>query len=258
MNLLPVIDLLDGVVVRGVQGQRDQYRPIESQLTAKSDVISVAHAFREHFGFSELYVADLDAILHESPHFEIYRDLKNEGFRILVDAGLRDVAMAREAFAAGSTAVIAGLETSNGPSQIAQLCSEFGPERVLFSLDMQAGNPLGFLDAWPSSDPFELGQEAIRAGIERMIVLDLQSVGASKGPITDSLCRQFLNKRPQLRLITGGGIRDVSDLPALAEIGVESVLVASALHDGRIAPDDVTQWPGESRVSSSRGSKTNG
>ena len=34
MQVLPVIDLLQGVVVRGVAGRRETYRPIESQICA--------------------------------------------------------------------------------------------------------------------------------------------------------------------------------------------------------------------------------
>jgi phosphoribosylformimino-5-aminoimidazole carboxamide ribotide isomerase len=44
-----------------------------------------------------------------------------------------------------------------------------------------------------------------------------------------------------LHLVTGGGVRDIADLTRLVELGVQGVLVASALHDGRITREDV-EW----------------
>ena len=62
MQIIPVIDLLGGQVVRGIGGRRSEYRPIESQLVAGSDPGAIATAFVEHFGATTCYVADLDAI----------------------------------------------------------------------------------------------------------------------------------------------------------------------------------------------------
>ena len=71
--IIPVIDILNGVVVRGVAGKRSEYKPIVSRLTDRTDVLGVAEAFRQHFHVSRLYVADLDAILGGSPNLDAYR-----------------------------------------------------------------------------------------------------------------------------------------------------------------------------------------
>ncbi|MFM8221178.1 MAG: nickel transporter, partial [Planctomycetaceae bacterium] len=44
MQVIPVLDLLGGVVVRGVAGQRDSYRPIVSQLVDGAEPLAVARA----------------------------------------------------------------------------------------------------------------------------------------------------------------------------------------------------------------------
>jgi phosphoribosylformimino-5-aminoimidazole carboxamide ribotide isomerase len=46
---------------------------------------------------------------------------------------------------------------------------------------------------------------------------------------------------PHLKLIAGGGIAGPADLDRLAALGVSGVLVASALHDGRISPSTVSR-----------------
>ena len=62
MGILPVLDLKQGLVVHGVAGRRDEYQPIVSRLTNSARPLDVAKALREHFGFDQLYLADLDAI----------------------------------------------------------------------------------------------------------------------------------------------------------------------------------------------------
>src|SRR5262245_27511643 len=91
MDILPVLDLLNGIVVRGVAGKREEYRPIESRLVDSADVLPVARAFREQLGLTRIYLADLDAILHQHPNPDLYRELAEDGFELLVDAGLRNV-----------------------------------------------------------------------------------------------------------------------------------------------------------------------
>jgi phosphoribosylformimino-5-aminoimidazole carboxamide ribotide isomerase len=76
-------------------------------------------------------------------------------------------------------------------------------------------------------------------GFQRLIVLDLADVGVHQGPGTLALCRSLGWKQTALQLIAGGGIRHLGDLRSLAQSGCNAALIASALHDGRIAPDDL-------------------
>ena len=62
VQLIPVIDLMGGQVVRGVGGNRNNYAPVESCFARDPSPGAVARAFAEHFLSTEVYVADLDAI----------------------------------------------------------------------------------------------------------------------------------------------------------------------------------------------------
>ena len=240
MRVIPVLDLLGGVVVRGVAGRRSEYRPVVSCLAPDADPINIARGFREELGLTTLYVADLDAILHGTRSEAIYRRLADDGFQLWIDAGLRRPADAGRAQAAGASAVIAGFETWPGPEQLATLCDRMDPERVIFSLDMHAGRLLGNTSAWQTSIPCEVARRSIAAGVRRMIVLDLAQVGVGQGVGTIELCRHLRTCFPGLEVITGGGVRDKRDFEVLRGIGVDGVLVASALHDGRIKRADCT------------------
>lgn len=238
MQIIPVVDVLDGVVVRGVAGDRANYRPVQSRLTSSCDVLDVARAFQERFDFDHLYVADLDAIAGRPRPLGLYRRLSETGMRVLLDAGLRSADEALELVRAGVD-VVAGLETLQGPSELAKLCETAGAERVTFSLDLRDGVPMLSSSCWPSREPLEIVESAVAAGIGSLIVLELARVGTGAGPGVGELCRQIRQRVPQLQLITGGGVRGIEDLHALSTIGVDGVLVASALHDGTLTPENL-------------------
>jgi phosphoribosylformimino-5-aminoimidazole carboxamide ribotide isomerase len=239
MRIIPVIDILNSVVVRGVAGQRSEYRPIESCLCDSAEPLAIANAFRNQFGLSTLYVADLDAILHAEPNFEIYETLKDDGFELLIDSGLRNAFDAEASLMAGASKVIAGLETWPSLATLEMMLHKFGPERVIFSLDLKNGRSIRKLDDVLSDDPVDIGCAVIECGIRELIVLDLASVGVASGPTTLEICQELKDFARKLKLITGGGVRSSADLATLREAGTDGVLVASSLHDGSITPDDL-------------------
>ena len=114
---------------------------------------------------------------------------------------------------------------------------------MIFSLDLAEGRSLAPGDTWPSGVD-EIARVAIDSGVERMILLDLAAVGTGGGKAHLERCVSLKAAYPELELITGGGVRDLGDLQALRSAGVDGVLIASALHDGRITAGQVRDFLG--------------
>lgn len=234
MRLIPVLDVLHGHVVRGVAGRRSEYRPIVSRLTSSTDPVQVARALVETFHPAEMYLADLDALAGAPPAIAVYRGIRELGPRLWVDAGVRDGDGARIVATAGCD-VVAGLETVPDPDALRDIVAAIGADRVVFSLDLRGGIPLR---DWPGAEPVAM---AVAAGVTRVIVLDVARVGFGSGTGTDALCHRLADAHPHVDLIAGGGIAGPEDLKRLSACGVRGVLVASALHDGRIGPDTLSR-----------------
>jgi phosphoribosylformimino-5-aminoimidazole carboxamide ribotide isomerase len=243
MRILPVLDLMGGRVVRGIGGRRHEYRPITSKLSASSLPLDVALAFRGQFGLTELYLADLDAIGGGSPAHAIYSSLRNAGFHLWVDAGIRQAAAAASLAEAGVEEIVFGLETLEGPRELTRACDLYGA-RVVFSLDLRDGEPLGDRRAWDSGDAWCVVERAVAAGAGRLIVLDLARVGSSGGIGTEELCRRVVQSFAGLEVIAGGGVRGIDDLRRLQDGGIGGVLLASVLHDGGLGPEQLANFTG--------------
>lgn len=241
-QVLPVLDLLDGIVVRGVGGRRNEYRPVESVLSTSAQPLNVARAFRERLGLTTLYVADLDGILHQRPNLSIFRTLSADGFNLWIDAGSSTLDDARTLLNAGASNVVVGLETLPGFQCLETMINELSAEQIVFSLDLKSGKPLFGKSDRPdsTSTPLGIARAAINLGVTQMIVLDLASVGEQRGPSTLDLCRSIRQLAPNIRLFTGGGVRNAADLRPLDAAQIDGVLLATALHNGQIGVEQVS------------------
>jgi phosphoribosylformimino-5-aminoimidazole carboxamide ribotide isomerase len=229
MRILPVLDLLGGRVVHAVAGRRGEYRPVRSGLCRGSAPLDVARAFRDRLGLDELYVADLDGITG-SPGGRPCEPLLADGFRVWLDAGIRHGGEARDLPA--GVALAAGLETLAGPAALAEALRH-RPDLVL-SIDLRDGGLLAGGPGWHPPTPRAVAARAVALGVRRLLVLDLARVGVGAGTGTAELCAALGADHPGVEVWAGGGVRGVGDLLALKEAGASAVLVASALHDGRL------------------------
>ena len=239
MQVLPVLDVLRQQVVRGQAGDRANYRKIVSRLTTSGEPLTVARAMREAFGLNHFYLADLDGILYEQPNLDLYRRLISDGFQLLVDAGIRHsadaLAIRRSAEGIG---VIVGLETCRSPQELEKIVSN--SSNVTFSLDLVRGIPRRFVNSHDWSErPDEIVRQVVQSNVNSILVLDLADVGMGTGGSTDAICQSIRGEFPSIHLIAGGGVRSREDLLRFVTCGVDAVLVASALHDGRLEREDV-------------------
>lgn len=224
----------------GIAGRRQSYRPLDSPLVKGSQPVAVARALRKLVGHNWLYLADLDAIEHDAPDWQTLEQLAADGCHLLVDAGLRDGGRARRLIDAGAAAVVAALETLPAPAALAGVVAEAGSGRTIFSLDLKRSEIIARAEAWEAHDPLAIARQAIETGIGGMIVLDVAGVGVQNGVPTAELCRRLRAVERDLPLITGGGVRNLDDVRHLLADGVDSVLVASALHRGHIKPEEIS------------------
>jgi phosphoribosylformimino-5-aminoimidazole carboxamide ribotide isomerase len=239
MRVIPVLDLKEGQAVHARGGQRADYAPVQSVLAASpGDALALARAYHDVLGCEECYVADLDAIGSAAPQWALLRTIVGAGGRWMVDVGCRTVERAQEAVSTGASRVVVGLETLDGFDRLAAISANVARERVVFSLDLHAGHPIIQHGASIAGAPLEIVEQAVRAGAQALVLLDLARVGTGSG-VDLELVRRIRTAHPDLELVAGGGVQGPSDLERAAAAGVDGVLVATALHDGRLSAADV-------------------
>lgn len=236
-RLIPVLDVMNGQVVRAVGGRRSEYRPLASTLTASTDPLEVAAALLEATGSGNLYVADLDAITGADRSGRLAARLANLRCRLRLDAGIRTADDCRAVPDLPHILPVFGLETFVEPDVP---ITAFATTRdKVFSIDLRDGELMGDWARWGakhSRDALGVARTAVARGFAELIVLDVARVGTGTGTGTEPLLRAIRAEFPDIALIAGGGVRTWADVERLGEAGATGVLIASALHDGTITP----------------------
>jgi phosphoribosylformimino-5-aminoimidazole carboxamide ribotide isomerase len=237
MKVIPVIDVLNGVAVHGIRGEREQYQPMKSVLCRSADPLEIALTI-ESLGFTAIYLADLDVILGGPANFSVYKQIMTQTYLdLMVDAGIADFARAEEVLATEVSKIVVGSETLVSLEFLGQAVKAFGEDRVVVSIDLKKGKVLSASEAITSMDAISFAQELGKIGITQIILLELDRVGTEQG-INWALLRSIL-KQTGVDVLVGGGIRSLQELEELRKFGVSGALVATILHNGKLQVDEL-------------------
>jgi phosphoribosylformimino-5-aminoimidazole carboxamide ribotide isomerase len=240
-EVLGVIDLRRGMAVHARGGQRERYRPIEQvagEPIPPGHAGALARHYRDRFGLSRIYVADLDAIEGRAPQREALAAIASSRPLMWLDSGIASVADAERALDRGVERVIVGLETLPSFSVLESIAQSAGADRVVFSLDVSNGSPVTSVRELARQAPEELVARAGDAGVAAVILLDLARVGSGSGLDVDLLARVRV-AASSVPLYAGGGVRGPQDLESARSVGCDGALVASALLDGHLSSRDL-------------------
>jgi len=216
MRLYFVTDLLNGLIVRGVGGKRENYKPIhlESEVGLQSSYpVEVVKFIKP----KNLYVADLDRIMGKGDNIDMIEKLTTFVDDLIADCGFKHAPETKNL----QFSPVLGTETFD----IRQLEQIENPQNVVVSIDILDS----ILDASSSFKSWLDMIEFLNSfRLKGMIVLTLKKVGTSS-----SLDWRLLEKAIDVAtnpVFGGGGVRSMEDLEKAKEIGCEALLVSTAVH----------------------------
>jgi phosphoribosylformimino-5-aminoimidazole carboxamide ribotide isomerase len=239
LHIIPVIDLLNGAVVHAKQGARHNYQPIKSLLTASSQPLDVVAALLDLYPFTQLYIADLNAIQKlTSNNFAAVSAIATRFPRleIWLDAGLQTFPHASIRHIFGSEN-FAHLEDYLAIKEEGILSLDFMPESILDKpiLDENACSASQYPCAFQGGAEF---LENAKYWPKKVIVMALAQVGANAGVNVD-LLQKILALKTDQNIYAAGGVRGLGDLITLRNIGVHGALIATALHQLQISSKEI-------------------
>ena len=242
MQIIPVIDIRNSIAVRAVAGERSRYAPLKVRLIDNADPAQVLKSLLRDFGFSICYIADLDAIERQQLNRCSIAEMVRTGVALIVDAGAATVEAIEALLETGVRQVVLSSESMHDLTQLAAFAKRFDPASLIFSIDLRHGELLVRDASWHGNSPLDLVRFVIACGIRELIVLDLAAVGTGLGIPTLQLCQDIRRLSPDVRIISGGGVDSVASVADAALAGLDGLLIASALHDGRLTADDLAAY----------------
>lgn len=233
----PAVDLAGGAVVQLVQGEREVVR----------QAIEPTLAWLE--GFPQIQVVDLDAAKGEGTNLDLVRRCCRAGVHVRVGGGIRSLAAAESALAAGAGSVIVGsaVFADHGYHfDFLEQLQQLGRERIVIALDARAGCVA--THGWrrlASVTPLEaVGALAPYCG--GFLYTSIETEGGMGGLPLPPV--RALRQAMSHRLSVAGGIASLQEVEQLVALGCEPVL-GMALYTGAISVSGLRELQSRSGLS---------
>lgn len=218
MKILFAMDILDGIVVHGYKGKRDQYKPLNWGIARST----IPHEYIRELRIKYPYIADLNRIERKGNNDQAIISCMNEPGTIYLNRGARNP---EDAMQEPGIKNVVSTETYRG---------ELTDYRNfdLFSIVVKDGKALP-----DGGKPSKILKESSDIGFEGYIILNLSSVGAENR--MGGLDIESLRDSCDSELFYGGGVTGMDDLYRLKNAGFDGAIIATAVHKGRVPPEIV-------------------
>ena len=223
LELLPAVDVADGLAVRLVQGEA-------GSETSYGDPLEAALAWQSG-GAEWIHLVDLDAAFGRGDNRELLASVVGRlDVKVELSGGIRDDASLEAALATGCTRVNLGTAALESPDWVRAAIARHG-DKIAVGLDVR-GTTLA-ARGWTQEgcDLFETMARLDQDGCVRYVVTDVHRDGTLTGPNLQLL--RDVCARTSAAVVASGGVSSLDDLRAIAGLGtVEGAIVGKALYAG--------------------------
>jgi phosphoribosylanthranilate isomerase len=234
LELLPAVDVRDGLAVRLVKGESGTETSFGEPLTA-------ALAWQEA-GAEWIHLVDLDAAFGTGSNRELLAEVVGRlDVKVELSGGIRDDESLRAALATGCRRVNLGTAALESPEWVRKAIAEHG-DKIAVGLDVVGTTLRGRGWTRDGGDLYEVLARLDADGCARYVVTDVDKDGTLTGPnlqLLRDVCAA--TDRP---VVASGGVSSLDDLRAIAglvPLGVEGSIVGKALYEQKFTLEEALE-----------------
>jgi len=221
VKIVPVLDVMRGLVVHAVEGVREKYRPISNSIICSSPEPRCFIDKLLDMRFDEIYIADLDSIMCVGSNLNVIEYAVKRGFKVFADIGRNGMNRVDEE----PLSFVIGTEYLSYPNELSYIRNRVS------SLDM-VEHGVRFSNTLLPLEKTLNSYKELGCWPKTLLVINLKRVGTMRGfniEIAEKIRELYRG-----RLIVGGGIANIEEIKRLDKVGVDGVLIATTLHKGLI------------------------
>ena len=230
MRIIPAIDLINGQCVRLTKGD------YSTKKVYNENPLEVAKMF-EDVGIEHLHVVDLDGAKaqHIINHKILESIASKTNLKVDFGGGLKSDEDLKIAFDCGANQITGGSIAVKNPSLFLNWLETYGADKIILGADC-LDQKIAIQGWQEESDKEVLSfiKDYVTKGISYVICTDIAKDGMLQGPSFD-LYETILSTVNPVKLIASGGISTFDELPKLADLGCEGVIIGKAIYEGNIS-----------------------
>ncbi len=254
MRIIPAIDIIDGKCVRLSKGDYN------TKKIYNENPLEVAKEF-EQAGIDYLHLVDLDgAKASQIINYKVLENIVSKtNLKIDFGGGIKSDEDVEIAFNSGANQITGGSIAVKNPELFEKWITKYGSNTIILGADFYPDHIGGKIatNGWQEESSLELipfVKEYQQKGIQYVICTDISKDGMLQGPSFE-IYSKIINKcvisstveksqkdlstalkvTSDLKLIASGGISTFDELPKLAELGCEGVIIGKAIYENRIS-----------------------
>ena len=244
--IIPAIDLIDGCVVRLLQGNYGARRDYGEDPLVRLQRYQAS-------GAQLLHIVDLTGAKDpKARQIPLLRELLGSlSIPVQTGGGIRSADDVRSLLDAGAARVVVGSAAVKRTDEVAGWMKTFGADKLVLALDVRinkAGNAEVAVSGWQENSGV-LMDDLIRAfepsGLRYVLTTDISKDGTLAGPNT-ALYAKLAQTFPNIDFQASGGIGSLDDIRAVSHTGAAGVIVGRALLEGKFTLEEAIEcWPNE-------------
>jgi len=227
MYIIPAIDLRHGKCVRLIQGEYHR------QITYQDNPVRQAKEFISD-GAQWLHIVDLDGAKVGRPiNIEAVSAIAALGkLKIEIGGGIRDEDCIKRLLDIGAQRLIIGTMAVSDFKWFSEMAEKFNG-KIALGLDSRGSKVA--TDGWTKDRPqylLEFAAQAAELPLAAIIYTDITRDGMMTGPNFERT--KAVVDTVKVPVIASGGVRELSDIKKLTELGVEAVIIGRSLYEGML------------------------
>ncbi len=237
MRIIPAIDIIEGKCVRLSKGDYN------TKKIYNENPLEVAKSFQDH-GIEYLHLVDLDGA--KSKHIVNHKILEQiaskTDLKVDFGGGLKSDKDLEIAFESGANQITGGSIAVKDPEIFQNWLQKYGSDKIILGAD--AKNRKIAVSGWLEDSDKEIIpfiQNYEEKGAKYVICTDISKDGMLEGPSFE-LYEEILSETQNIYLIASGGISEFDELPKLAELGCEGVIIGKAIYENRISLKQLEEY----------------
>ncbi len=237
MLLVPSISIKDGKVTRLTQGD------YSSGKVYDQSPVDLARQFEDH-GIVRLHLVDLDGAEKGTPvNYHILEIMYGySGIAINFSGGIHTDGDITKSFEYGAESITSATVAVYNAELFSSWIMSYGREKIALGADTL--DDLIRIGGWQKGtkiDVIDHIEYFYSRGLKYLKTTDISKEGAMEGPSFD-LYQKVMEKFPNLCLFASGGIRDISDIQRLQDMGVYGVIFGKAFYEGKITLKEIERF----------------
>jgi len=240
IRIIPAIDIIDGKCVRLSKGN------FNTKIIYNDNPVDVAKSFEDH-GIEYLHLVDLDgAKTGRIVNHKVLEAIATKtNLKIDFGGGIKVSEDIKVAFESGANQITGGSIAVNDAEKFLRWIEIFGPNKMILGADFNSypdGAKIA-ISGWEkesTEDLLPFIYNYLQNKISYVVCTDISKDGMLSGPSFE-VYKQILEhcnvkgNKNKIKLIASGGISTFDEIPELAELGCEGVIIGKAIYENRIS-----------------------